>query len=65
LHIRRVLSSSIAALTDIHSMAIQNPDVKPDDPAIFNVTLQRLSKILVVLNEYSEWGCLASLISRY
>jgi AP-1 complex subunit beta-1 len=56
-----VVSNTVAALTDIHNTATQNPDLKPDDPAIFNVTPQTLNKLLIALNECSEWGRVALL----
>ncbi|EIN05740.1 Adaptor protein complex beta subunit [Punctularia strigosozonata HHB-11173 SS5] len=56
-----VVSNTVAALFDIHNTATQNPDLPPDDPAIFKVTPQVLNKLLVALNECSEWGRVALL----
>lgn len=54
-------------MTDIHQSATQNLDIAPDDPAIFNVTPQVLNKLLIALNECSEWGRVALLnaLARY
>lgn len=61
------MSNTVAALTDIHNTASQNADLPPDDPAIFRVTPSTLSKLLIALNECSEWGRVAVLtaLSRY
>jgi AP-1 complex subunit beta-1 len=42
-------------------------DLPSDDPAIFTVTPSTLTKLLVALNECSEWGRVAVLtaLARY
>ena len=63
----QVVANTVAALTDIHNTASQNPDLPPDDPAFFKVTPSTLNKLLIALNECSEWGRVAVLtaLSRY
>lgn len=52
----------MAALTDIHTTATSaHPPVAPSDPAIFNITSNILNKLLIALNECTEWGRVAVL----
>ncbi|EGN94693.1 hypothetical protein SERLA73DRAFT_171137 [Serpula lacrymans var. lacrymans S7.3] len=63
-----VVANTVAALTDIHNTAIA-AQISPSssDPAIFNITSTILNKLLIALNECSEWGRVAILnaLSRY
>jgi AP-1 complex subunit beta-1 len=64
----KVVANTVAALTDIHvSAASQQPPAAPSDPAYFNISPQILSKLLIALNECSEWGRVAILnaLARY
>ncbi|THH28153.1 hypothetical protein EUX98_g6037 [Antrodiella citrinella] len=58
-----VVANTVAALTDIHDAAVANGL----DSEIFVVTNTVLNKLLVALNECSEWGRVAILnaLSRY
>ncbi|KAF9444248.1 Adaptor protein complex beta subunit, partial [Macrolepiota fuliginosa MF-IS2] len=62
-----VVSNTVAALTDIHHSATSNTSLSPNDPAIFAITSTVLNKLLIALNECSEWGRVAILnaLSRY
>ncbi|KAL0952772.1 hypothetical protein HGRIS_007000 [Hohenbuehelia grisea] len=62
-----VVSNTVAALTDIHNAAAAQPSTSSSDPALFTITSQILSKLLIALNECSEWGRVAILnaLSRY
>lgn len=63
-----VVANTIAALTDIHKIAsAAHPPLPSSDPAIFNITPHILNKILIALNECTEWGRVAVLnaLSRY
>ncbi|KAI5989109.1 adaptin N terminal region-domain-containing protein, partial [Pisolithus albus] len=63
-----VVANTIAALTDIHKTAsTAHPPLPSSDPAIFNITPHILNKILIALNECTEWGRVAVLdaLSRY
>ncbi|KZT25084.1 Adaptor protein complex beta subunit [Neolentinus lepideus HHB14362 ss-1] len=62
-----VVANTVAALSDIHASVTSQPDHSPDDPAIFNVTTSILNKLLIALNECSEWGRVAILgaLARY
>jgi vesicle coat complex subunit len=62
-----VVANTVGALTDIHNSATSNPSLPPNDPAIFTITSTVLSKLLIALNECSEWGRVAILtaLSRY
>jgi AP-1 complex subunit beta-1 len=59
----QVVANTIAALTDIHNMAgvAAGDALAPDDPARFRVTPAVLNKLLIALNECSEWGRVAVL----
>ncbi|KAG8215400.1 adaptin N terminal region-domain-containing protein [Butyriboletus roseoflavus] len=63
-----VVANTVAALTDIHTIATSNhPPPSSSDPAIFTITSSVLSKLLIALNECSEWGRVAILnaLARY
>ncbi|KAH7882703.1 adaptin N terminal region-domain-containing protein [Phlebopus sp. FC_14] len=63
-----VVANSVAALTDIHTIAISSqPPVSSSNPAIFTITSNILNKLLIALNECSEWGRVAILnaLARY
>ncbi|EPQ55646.1 Adaptor protein complex beta subunit [Gloeophyllum trabeum ATCC 11539] len=62
-----VVANTVAALSDIHASVTSQPDYSPDDPALFNVTTNILNKLLIALNECSEWGRIAILdaLARY
>jgi AP-1 complex subunit beta-1 len=62
-----VVANRISALSDIHTSATSQPSTSSSDPAIFTVTTTILNKLLIVLNECSEWGRVAILtaLSRY
>ncbi|KAF8642930.1 hypothetical protein AX16_009318 [Volvariella volvacea WC 439] len=64
-----VVANTVAALTDIHAAAIAaNPQaISQNDSGVFHITSQILTKLLVALNECSEWGRVAILnaLARY
>ncbi|KAG2338980.1 Adaptor protein complex beta subunit [Suillus weaverae] len=63
-----VVANTVAALTDIHMSATSNqPSDSTSDPAIFIITSAILNKLLIALNECSEWGRVAVLnaLARY
>ncbi|KAG6335100.1 hypothetical protein ID866_3989 [Astraeus odoratus] len=63
-----VVANTVAALTDIHAVATTaHPPVPPSDPAVFVITPQVLNKLLIALNECTEWGRVAVLnaLARY
>ncbi|KAJ7583792.1 adaptin N terminal region-domain-containing protein [Mycena floridula] len=64
-----VVANTVAALTDIHTAATSHPSYSPDEPnpAIFVITATILTKLLIALNECSEWGRIAVLnaLARY
>ncbi|KAK7441837.1 beta-adaptin [Stygiomarasmius scandens] len=62
-----VVANTVAALTDIHLAATSHSSASSSDPAIFNISSNILSKLLIALNECSEWGRVAILnaLSRY
>ncbi|KAH8832832.1 adaptin N terminal region-domain-containing protein [Flagelloscypha sp. PMI_526] len=62
-----VVANTVAALTDIHNAATAQPSTSDSDPAIFHITSAVLSKLLIALNECSEWGRVAVLnaLARY
>ncbi|KAL0065503.1 beta-adaptin [Marasmius tenuissimus] len=62
-----VVANTVAALTDIHIAATSQPSTSSSDPAIFNISSTILNKLLIALNECSEWGRVAILnaLSRY
>jgi AP-1 complex subunit beta-1 len=67
----QVVANTVAALSDIHNAATaQLPDggeLSADDPACFTVSTATLNKLLIALNECSEWGRVAVLcaLGRY
>lgn len=68
LMIAKVVANTVAALTDIHTIATSShPPPSPSDPAIFTITSSVLNKLLIALNECSEWGRVAILnaLARY
>ncbi|THU93387.1 Adaptor protein complex beta subunit [Dendrothele bispora CBS 962.96] len=66
-----VVANTVAALTDIHLAATsqnhQPSTSSSSDPAVFTISTTILSKLLIALNECSEWGRVAILnaLSRY
>jgi vesicle coat complex subunit len=63
-----VVANTVAALTDIHISATSNqPSDSTSDPAVFSITSAILNKLLIALNECSEWGRVAILnaLARY
>ena len=57
----------MTALTDIHVSATSQPLTPETEKAIFVITSGTLNKLLIALNECSEWGRVAILtaLSRY
>ncbi|OAX37372.1 Adaptor protein complex beta subunit [Rhizopogon vinicolor AM-OR11-026] len=63
-----VVANTVAALTDIHIAATSNqPTDTTSNPAVFSITSAVLNKLLIALNECSEWGRVAILnaLARY
>ncbi|TDL27028.1 Adaptor protein complex beta subunit [Rickenella mellea] len=62
-----VVANAVTALTDIHVAATSLPSTSEAEKAIFVITPATLSKLLVALNECSEWGRVAILtaLARY
>ncbi|KAJ4001155.1 adaptin N terminal region-domain-containing protein [Lentinula boryana] len=62
-----VVANTVAALTDIHIAASSQPSTSSDDPALFLISASILTKLLIALNECSEWGRVAILnaLARY
>ncbi|KAF4612406.1 hypothetical protein D9613_003746 [Agrocybe pediades] len=56
-----VVANTVAALTDIHIAATSQPGTSSSDPGVFNITTSILNKLLIALNECSEWGRVAIL----
>lgn len=64
----QVVANTIAALTDIHNVATtSHPPASSSDAAAFLITPAILNKLLIALNECSEWGRVAILnaLARY
>ncbi|KAG5651406.1 hypothetical protein H0H81_008740 [Sphagnurus paluster] len=63
----QVVANTVAALTDIHVAATSQPSCSSSDPGIFIITTSILNKLLIALNECSEWGRVAVLnaLARY
>jgi AP-1 complex subunit beta-1 len=63
----QVVANTVAALTDIHIAATSQPSTSLSDPGIFIITASILNKLLIALNECSEWGRVAILnaLARY
>jgi vesicle coat complex subunit len=61
------VANTVAALTDIHIAASAQPSGSNPDPALFVITPAILNKLLIALNECSEWGRVAVLnaLARY
>ncbi|KIY71907.1 Adaptor protein complex beta subunit [Cylindrobasidium torrendii FP15055 ss-10] len=61
-----VVANTVAALSDIHASAT-TASTSDQDPAVFVISAGTLSKLLVALNECSEWGRVAilSALARY
>lgn len=58
----KVVANTVAALTDIHTIVTSShPPPPSSDPAIFIITSTVLNKLLIALNECSEWGRVAIL----
>ncbi|KAJ7645537.1 adaptin N terminal region-domain-containing protein [Mycena polygramma] len=62
-----VVANTVAALTDIHIAASAQPSSSTSDPGIFVISATILNKLLIALNECSEWGRVAILnaLGRY
>ncbi|KAJ6459803.1 adaptin N terminal region-domain-containing protein [Mycena vitilis] len=62
-----VVANTVAALTDIHIAASALPSDATPDPALFIISATILNKLLIALNECSEWGRVAILnaLARY
>ncbi|KAJ7260892.1 clathrin binding protein [Mycena haematopus] len=62
-----VVANTVAALTDIHIAASAQPSSSTSDPGIFVISASILNKLLIALNECSEWGRVAILnaLARY
>ncbi|KAF9526228.1 adaptin N terminal region-domain-containing protein [Crepidotus variabilis] len=61
-----VVANTVAALTDIHVSAIGS-GASSEDSGYFTITTSILNKLLIALNECSEWGRVAILnaLARY
>ena len=61
-----VVANAVTALTDIHVSATQDPE-NAHPKAFFAINSQILGKLLIALNECSEWGRVAILtqLARY
>jgi AP-1 complex subunit beta-1 len=64
LYAPKVVANAITALANIHTSL---PSTSSSDPAIFTITPAILNKLLIALNECSEWGRVAilSALARY
>ncbi|KAJ7749281.1 adaptin N terminal region-domain-containing protein [Mycena maculata] len=62
-----VVANTVAALTDIHIAASALPSTTTPNPALFVISTSILNKLLIALNECSEWGRVAILnaLARY
>ncbi|KAG8759878.1 beta-adaptin [Ceratobasidium sp. 428] len=60
-----VVSNAVAALVDIHTTTNESPN--PDSRGLFELNQDILSKLLIALNECSEWGrvTILSCLARY
>lgn len=60
-----VVANAVTALTDIHEMAIASAaeGAEPDSRAEFIINASVLTKLLIALNECTEWGRVAILTS--
>ena len=61
------MANTVAALTDIHIAATSGPPSMTSEPGVFIITTSILNKLLIALNECSEWGRVAILnaLARY
>lgn len=61
------MANTVTALSDIHAAAIAQPSSSTSEQAVFTITSSILSKLLIALNECSEWGRVAILnaLARY
>jgi AP-1 complex subunit beta-1 len=63
------VANAVTALSDIHAAAISQAaeGTAPDSRAVFIINTQVLNKLLIALNECSEWGRVAILssLARY
>ncbi|THH14370.1 hypothetical protein EW146_g5948 [Bondarzewia mesenterica] len=62
-----VVANTVTALSDIHISASSQPSTSSSGPAFFTITSSILNKLLIALNECSEWGrvALLSALARY
>ncbi|KAF4586174.1 beta-adaptin [Pleurotus pulmonarius] len=62
-----VVANTVTALSDIHAAAVAQPSSSTSEQAVFTITSSILSKLLIALNECSEWGRVAILnaLARY
>ncbi|PAV15661.1 Adaptor complex beta subunit [Pyrrhoderma noxium] len=62
-----VVANAVTALTDIHVSASSLPPSPETEKALFTITQNTLQKLLIALNECSEWGRVAILtaLARY
>lgn len=62
-----MVANTVAALADIHIAATSQPSTASSDPGVFIITPAILTKLLIALNECSEWGRVAVLnaLARY
>jgi len=78
--VEQVVANAVAALGDIHEASLSLPDSPPGSPrgstpppsarpasSLFIIDQPTLTKLLVALNECSEWGRIAilSTLARY
>ena len=62
-----MVANTVAALTDIHIAATSGPSTTSSESGVFIITASILNKLLIALNECSEWGRVAilSALARY
>ncbi|KAH9976846.1 hypothetical protein BGW80DRAFT_1290970, partial [Lactifluus volemus] len=56
-----VVANTVSALADIHTSATSQPSTSSSDPAVLSITPTILNKLLIALNECSEWRRVAIL----
>ena len=63
----QVVANAVTALTDIHAAASGQSQTSETERALFIITQNTLQKLLIALNECTEWGRVAILtaLSRY
>ena len=63
----QVVANAVTALTDIHVAATSAPPSPETEKALFIITPSILQKLLIALNECSEWGrvTVLSALARY